>query len=1030
MFRSGISVLPVFVFASLLSVAARAGSTIVIQNGDAAGVGFNDPTPVSPVGGNTGTTLGQQRMIAVQAAANKWGATLDSIPTITARVSWNALSCSANSAELGATGAQSAWHDFAGAQVSGTWYAAALANALFGADLDPTTVEIRAQFNVNLGNTGCLAGVHFYLGLDNNHGDDIDLVSVTTHELAHGLGFLTFTNGATGAQRSDGTPHPTIFDDFLFDTTTGLLWKDMTNAQRAASALNSRHVVWSGFNVQTAVPQVLKPGSPLLTVNSPPAVAGTYSVGPAQFGPALTSPGVTAQVAQVVDTGASTSLACSPLSGTSALAVSGKIALIDRGTCNFTVKVENAQNAGAVGVLIADNVAGSPPDPLGGTDSTVFIPSVRISQADGVTLKSALTSGSVSATLGVNLAILQGADAGNRVLMYTPNPYQSGSSVSHVDPIAFPDLLMEPANVGDESHEVTPPNDLTAMFMLDMGWNTSIAAPPPAPVLLSPANGSTVAGVPSLNWAASSGATSYDVYFGPSPSPPLVANTTLSSYTPQTPTVSGPFYWRVAAKNASGSTSSPTWSFSLSSGVVCGYTLSASSVAFGGAGGSSSVDVTVSGANCLPFTAVSNADWITITSLSLRPGNGTVTFSASADPSAAPRSGTLTIAGQTFTVTETPQAASYFVSLTACRVADTRNPNGAFGGPALAAQSSRDFVIPGSGCNIPANASAYSLNIAVVPHGLLGYLTAYPSGQGQSAPLVATLNSIDGRVKSNAAIVPAGTNGAISIFATDATDVIIDIDGYFVPNSAPNGLAFYPLTPCRVADTRNPAGPLGGPQFAGGSVRTFPVASSNCNIPPSAQAYALNFAAVPSGPLGYMTAWPTGQPQPMTASLNAPTGAVTANAVIVGAGTGGNIDVFALSETDLVIDITGYFAPPGAGGLSLYTVAPCRVLDTRFPAGSVPFSGTRDVSVAASPCSVPAAAQAYVFSATVVPQGPLGFLTMWPQGQPRPPTATLNAGDGAVTSNLAIVPTKNGSVSAFAFGTTDLVLDIFGYFGP
>jgi hypothetical protein len=369
-----------------------------------------------------------------------------------------------------------------------------------------------------------------------------------------------------------------------------------------------------------------------------------------------------------------------------------------------------------------------------------------------------------------------------------------------------------------------------------------------------------------------------------------------------------------------------------------------------------------------------------------------------------------------------------FVPVTPCRIADTRSANGPFGGPLVAAQSTRNFPVPSSACNIPATATAYSLNIAVVPRGLLGFLTVWPTGQAQ--PVVATLNSIDGRVKSNAAIVPAGTNGAISIFVTDATDVVIDINGYFVPNNDPTALAFYPLTPCRVADTRNPAGPLGGPQFAAGSVRTFPVPSSNCNIPAGARAYALNFAAVPSGPLGYLTAWPTGQTQPGVASLNATTGAVTANAVIVGAGTSGSVDVYALSATDLVIDITGYFAPPGVGGLSLYNVAPCRVLDTRLPAGSLPFSGARDVNVAASPCGTPAAAQAYVFSATVVPPAPLGFLTMWPQGQARPPTATLNAGDGAVTSNLAIIPTVNGSVSAFALSSTHLVLDVFGYFAP
>jgi hypothetical protein len=79
---------------------------------------------------------------------------------------------------------------------------------------------------------------------------------------------------------------------------------------------------------------------------------------------------------------------------------------------------------------------------------------------------------------------------------------------------------------------------------------------------------------------------------------------------------------------------------------------------------------------------------------------------------------------------------------------------------------------------------------------------------------------------------------------------------------------------------------------------------------------------------------------------------------------------------------------------------------------------------------VTAVATAYVFNATVVPPGPLSYITMWPQGQPQPTVATLNALDGAITSNLAIVPTDNGSISAFPFNPTHLVLDLFGYFAP
>ena len=102
-----------------------------------------------------------------------------------------------------------------------------------------------------------------------------------------------------------------------------------------------------------------------------------------------------------------------------------------------------------------------------------------------------------------------------------------------------------------------------------------------------------------------------------------------------------------------------------------------------------------------------------------------------------------------------------------------------------------------------------------------------------------------------------------------------------------------------------------------------------CNLPATAQAYSMNFTSVPSGPLNFLTTWPAGQTQPLVSTLNAGTGAVTANSAIVPAGTNGDISVFVTDNADLVIDVNGYFAPPVAGGLSLYALTPCRVLDTR-----------------------------------------------------------------------------------------------------
>ena len=373
------------------------------------------------------------------------------------------------------------------------------------------------------------------------------------------------------------------------------------------------------------------------------------------------------------------------------------------------------------------------------------------------------------------------------------------------------------------------------------------------------------------------------------------------------------------------------------------------------------------------------------------------------------------------------QGALTFVPITPCRVVDTRNPSGAFGGPILGAGATREFLLPGGACNLPSSAEAYSLNVTAVPSGPLGYLTIFPAGQTQ--PLVSTLNS-DGRVKANATIVPAGLNGGVNLFVSDPTHVIIDVNGYFVPAGTSSSLSFYPLTPCRIVDTRAQTGPLGGPSLPGGSTRSFPVLSSSCGIPSSAQAYSVNFTALPRGPLGFMTTWPAGQSQPLVSTLNASTGAVTANAAILPAGSNGAISVMASDSADLLIDVNGYFAAPAAGGLALYTVTPCRVADTRFPTGSPAFEGTTTAHIAGGSCTVPSAARAFVVNATVVPVQSLGWLTLWPDAVTQPGASTLNAYDGAVTSNMAIVPTTDGILGAYAANPTYLILDLSGYFAP
>ena len=321
---------------SLVAASSASGqATIEISNADPDGVGFNDNTPVAPVGGNPGTTLGQQRLNAFQFAANIWGATVSSVPKITIRANWEAMSCTNTSGTLGAAAPVSVARNFPNAPFSATWYPVALANALTGVDPRPnqtTDPEINATFNLKVGTPGCIQNGHWYLGLDGNHGfNGIDLVTVLLHEFGHGLGFLTFTDPEDGTFFGTTVQAPTVFDRFLRDNTTGKLWSEMTPAEHIASAINDGNLVWAGPQVTAAVPGFLA----------------------------------------------------------------------------------------------------------------------------------------------------NGADSANRVKMYAPSPVDPGSSVSHFDVSASPNLLMEPNISNDLTHNVTPPSDLTFTLLRDIGWASGSAASPP-----------------------------------------------------------------------------------------------------------------------------------------------------------------------------------------------------------------------------------------------------------------------------------------------------------------------------------------------------------------------------------------------------------------------------------------------------------------------------------------------------------------------------------------------------------------------
>ncbi len=465
------------------SAQALAPSAVIeVTSRDAPGVGFNDPTPVAPVGNNPGTTLGQQRYNVYRYVADLWQQALASNVKITVSAGWEALACNAGAAVLGSASAWNIWFDVTNG-VPGTWYPQALANKLAGVNLTDGTpddgsgygnADIKAQFNVNLGQPGCLEGASFYLGLDGRSSGKISLVETLLHELGHGLGFSVLTVDGSDGSRYLGLP--SIWEGFMQDNTTGKTWLYMTDAERAASAVNPLQLVWTGPATVAAAAVTLGSVPTINITTAVPGASGAYEYGTAAFGPAIVSPGPLGTLATIVTDG------CNPFNTVRMAPVAGKAVLIDRGNCAFTTKVKNAQNAGAVAVLIIDDALTGSPPALGGFDPTVTIPTVGISRSAGLTLKAAVASASqsggggrasvVAGRFGADPSRRAGTDSRGRPRLFNPNPLIGGSSLSHWDPSLFPNQLMESTLNSDLTTAVAPPRDLTLPLLKDIGWTT------------------------------------------------------------------------------------------------------------------------------------------------------------------------------------------------------------------------------------------------------------------------------------------------------------------------------------------------------------------------------------------------------------------------------------------------------------------------------------------------------------------------------------------------------------------------------
>lgn len=419
---------------------------------DGAGEGYYDETPAAPVGGNPGTSIGQQRRIVAQFAADLWGGVLKSDVPVYVGAQFNPLAPNV----LGSAGATYIFSDFANAPVANTWYSSALADAIAGVDL-VDDIDIFSQFSSTF---------NFYYGLDGQTpAGQVNFLDVVMHEFGHGLGFQNFETESTGAFFSG---RQDIYSTFTYDNTTGKRWTQMTIAERQASALNYGNVIFDGPSATAGASLVLGPRTGF-RVTAPAGIAGDYAYGTASFGAPASPSNFAGNVVLALDavvpvTSATATDGCSPFDN--AAAVAGNIALVDRGSCGFAVKAKNAQNAGASGLIVANNAAANPPPGMGGADPSVVIPSIMVTQANGASFKANLPG--VQVSFVIDPTKLQGADDAGRPRLFMPNPVQGGSSGSHYDINLLPNALMEPAI---NSTLLSALNlDITPNLLRDTGW--------------------------------------------------------------------------------------------------------------------------------------------------------------------------------------------------------------------------------------------------------------------------------------------------------------------------------------------------------------------------------------------------------------------------------------------------------------------------------------------------------------------------------------------------------------------------------
>ncbi len=332
-----------------------------------------------------------------------------------------------------------------------------------------------------------------------------------------------------------------------------------------------------------------------------------------------------------------------------------------------------------------------------------------------------------------------------------------------------------------------------------------------------------------------------------------------------------------------------------------------------------------------------------------------------------------------------------------------------------------------------------------------GYLTVYPGG---SLPPVSNLNWSQNETVAALVTVQLSSSGTISITngPMGSCDVIVDLQGYYAPNSTfSNAGGYTAIQPARLVDTRDSSGKYQDPGMTlnQGGTDTFQVEGYG-GVPLSGvEAVVLEVTATnTTANGGYFTVWPGGGSSPVASDLNWSSGQTVANRVIAKLSSSGSVSVYnAVGSADLVVDVVGWYddgtVSSDTGGY-FNAIDPIRIADTR---PGYPYQLSGNTLGAALPVSVTVAGQgtqndgvpslvsstppiAVVLNVTAVNTSSWSYFTVWPQGSTVPYTSDVNwSGPNEVVSNECIDLLGNGQISIQnAIGTTDLVVDVFGWF--